>query len=233
MKRIVIGLCLVGVLGLASSAFAQTAQVGATSASMGSVGALAYLEIQAGSIDRDTQLAALNEVRRIIASGPLSATVKPSVYRTLSELAYSGTIDPTITGMTVVNSYPDIRMAACQLLGRIGGTKASSTLLRVVSNDPDTTVLSQAIFELGSLGHNTNNTVSQAIVWAFDRQDALSHDDNLAFASLLALGKIARTNRGITDPSVFDMIARIQAENYSGPVKNEATRLLGEIQRLG
>lgn len=231
MNRTVIGLCLAGALGLASSAFGQSAS--ATSPTAKSGGALAYLEIQAGSVDRDTQLAALNQVQQIVAAGSLSPSVKASVYQTLSKLAFSGTVDPSISGMTVINNYPEIRMAACQLLGKLGGRRASTALLKVVVNDPYTTVLSQAIFELGTMGKNPHNAVSQAIVWAFDRQDATMQDDNLAFVSLLALGKIAKLNRGITDPAVFDMIARIQSENYSGPVKAEAIRVLGEIQQVG
>lgn len=231
MNRIIIGLCLAGVLSLASSAFGQTALT--TSVPVASAGALAYLEIQAGSINQDTQRTALNQIRQVMAGGSLSKSAKTAVYRALTELAYSGTIDPTITGMTVVNNFPEIRMAACQLLGHLGGRRASGTLLRVLSTDPNPTVLSQAAFELGGIGRNPNNSVSQAIVSAFSRQDALSQDDNLAFASLLAIGKLATVNGGISDPNVFDMIARIEAENYSGTVKAEAARVLGEIQRLG
>lgn len=231
MKRIVIGLCLVGMVGLTGPVFGQTAP--ASSASVTSAGALSYLAIQAGNPNRDTQSAALHQVRQIMTTGPLSPAAKTAVYRALTELAYSGTVDPTITGMTVVNSYPDIRMAACQLLGRLGGKRATSALLRVLSDDPNPTVLSQAAFELGTIGHNPGNSVSQAIVTAFSRQDARTRDDNLAFVSLLALGKLATANGGISDPAVFDMISRIQAENYSGLVKAEANRLLGKIQRLG
>lgn len=234
MNRTFVGLCVAGVLGLAASAFAQSAPSGATTTSAkASAVVFAYLEIQAASTDRDTQLAALEHVRELISAGHLSTNATSAIYQALSELAFSGTVDPTITGMSVINNYPDIRTAACQILGHLGGKRASNTLLRVVFEDLNTTVLSEAIFQLGHLGHNPGNSISQAIVWAFARQDAIMQDNNLAFASLLALGNLAKVNGGITDPDVFDMIARIQAENYSGPVKAEAARVLGEIQKFG
>lgn len=217
------------------SAGAQTTQSANTDAkginasfteSLGTANLLA----EATSIDRNSQTMALDTITQLVSKGKLSQNDTAKALTVLRALAYSGTINETISGMTVINSYPTIRMEACRILGELGGAQAEGILLRVLANDPEPMVLSEATFQLGRLGTNPKNRVSEAISAAFGRQDAFRLDNNFAYASLLAFESIAKKNRGITDPSVFDVIARIQSGDYVTTVKQKAARVMAELR---
>ena len=190
----------------------------------------ANLLAEATSIDRNSQMMALAAATQLVSKGKLSQNDTSKAFAVLRALAYSGTINETISGMTVINSYPTIRMEACRLLGELGGAQADEILMRVLANDTEPMVLSEATFQLGRLGTNPKNRVSEAISAAFGRQDALRLDNNLAYASLLAFESIAKKNQGITDPSVFDVIARIQTGDYVTTVKQKAARVMAELR---
>ncbi len=190
----------------------------------------ANLLAEATSIHRSSQMMALDTITQLVSKGKLSQNDNSKAIAVLKALAYSGTVDETISGMTVINSYPTIRMEACRLLGKLGGAQADEILIRVLANDPEPMVLSEATFQLGRLGTNPKNRVSEAIAAAFGRQDALRLDNNFAYASLLAFESIAKKNRGITDPMVFDVISRIQSGDYVSTVKAKAARVMAELR---
>ena len=219
----------------AVSVYAQTSSTAAASAnginaSFAQSQGITNLVAEATSIDRDTQMMALRTVSTLVSKGNLSEADSAKSLEALKALAYSGTVNETVSGMTVINSYPSIRMEACRLLGKLGGPQASEILLRVLGNDPEPMVLSEAAFQLGQLGLNPGDSVSQAIAGALGRQDALRIDNNLAFASLLAFENIAKVNKGITDPMVFDIIARIETSDYVTSVKKKAFQVMDELR---
>lgn len=240
MDRLCMGMLAGGALFLAAAlasaqnavpvSMVSTKAPGTSSTPATAVKSMNGLETQARSVDRDTQAIALARLETMMKKGPLSTADQATAYNALSDLALSGTVRPTISGMTVINSYPDIRMMACRLLGELGGPRASQTLLRVLFNDNEPTVLSEAAFQLGRMGKNPDNRVTEAIVWALARQDARSLDNNLAFSSLLAFESLAKANHGLTDVGVYDIIGRIQGEDYTGTVKQKAAQVLAELR---
>ena len=79
------------------------------------------------------------------------------------------------------------------------------------------------------MGNNENNQVTQALSWTILNQDILSPDNNLAYAYLLAVEKIAGANSGIQDPSTFRAVIRISQGNYIRTVKLKAEEVLKRL----
>jgi hypothetical protein len=158
------------------------------------------LSSQARSTDRENKLVALETVRKMYESGDLQAA--PETFDIITMLATEGTSNQVRQAGRVINNYPVVRREAAALLGDIGGPRAQNVLLVMVREDPEPMVLAEAIYALGKIGPQDNSDmVADHIVYTLTRENAkISPDNNLALATLLALGRLFDEGMEFEDP---------------------------------
>jgi len=191
--------------------------------------AMRVLREQATSTDLDSQLLALTSLRDMIENGKIQSD-SAVANDILSYLSFDGISRPVYQNNHVVNNFPEVRREACNLMGQIGGDNSEAILLKVLATDYEPMVLAEAVYALGKIGLNQNNLVSQSIAAAMIRQDAVHPDNNFAFASLLAVEKIAKKNSGLKDPDTYQAIIRISEGSYIPDVKQKALQVLDELK---
>ncbi|MFO8063784.1 MAG: HEAT repeat domain-containing protein [Spirochaetia bacterium] len=185
---------------------------------------------QALSNNRDTKLLALQNIRQMIEDGSLSRD-NSGMFTLLQSLASEGTSRQVRSNGGVINNYPDIRRQAAQLLGEVGGSQAKDVLISVLQDDPEPMVLSEAVYALGKIGDNEDNRTVEQIVRVLQVENASeSPDDNLAYASLLALEKIAESQGGLSDPDAINIILEVAGGSYIRPVRLKAVDVLAELR---
>lgn len=185
---------------------------------------------QALSNDREMKLLALQSIRSMVEDGALSED-NPGLFTVLEALATEGTARQVRSGGGVINNYPDIRRQAAQLLGEVGGERAKEVLIDVLQEDPETMVLSEAVYALGVIGQNENNRTVRHIVRVLQVQNAAeAPDNNLAYASLLALEKIAQAQGGLSDPEAINAILGVAGGTYIQAVRLKAIDVLSNLR---
>ncbi len=187
---------------------------------------------QARSSNRQTKALALQTVRVMLEDGRITED-NPEIVPILRGLALEGTARQTRHGSsTVVNSYPEIRRSAAQLLGEVGGSGAQDALVKVLRSDEEPMVLAEAVYALGLLGENENNEVTNEIAMVLRNQSSRTNpDNNLAYASLLALERIASNNNGVDDLLVIDAVLDIAAHGaYLRAVRLKAIETLYRLR---
>ncbi|TVQ38644.1 MAG: HEAT repeat domain-containing protein [Spirochaetaceae bacterium] len=192
---------------------------------------LQIIRSQARSEDREMKLLALQSIRSMIQSGALTED-NPSLFIVLESLATEGTGRRVISGGSrIENDYPDIRREAAGLLGEIGGEQSKRVLLGILRDDPEPMVLSEAVYALGLIGMNDENEVTTQVARVLGRQNIqLAPDNNLAFASLLAIEKLAVATGGISDPAVIDALLGVTSGNYMREVRLKAIDVISKLR---
>ena len=162
---------------------------------------------QARSSSRQTKALALQIVRAMLNDGRITRN-NPELVPILRGLALEGTGRKVRQGSDMVmNNFPEIRRSASQLLGEVGGDGAQQALLEVLRVDDEPMVLAEAVYALGLIGSNDNNEVTTGIAAMLrDQNRRPTPDNNLAFASLLALDRIAVANNGIDDVYLIETV---------------------------
>ncbi|MEW5816470.1 MAG: HEAT repeat domain-containing protein [Spirochaetota bacterium] len=175
----------------------------------------------AKTLDRDMKGIALQNISDMISQGKVS-TGAPDVHYILDYLAIEGTMRQVWENRKLINNYIEIRKDACRLLGDVGGENSKNSLLYVVLHDDEPMVLSEAVYALGKIGLNDNNEVSTAIAQTIRSLDIRGPDMNFAYASLLALEKIAAKNNGITDENAMNALVMLRSFKYNSIIRNKA-----------
>lgn len=185
---------------------------------------------QAASQDRDMKLLALENIQEMLDQGKLSSGA-PEAHFVLDYLSGEGLSHQVRENKRLINYYPEVRRRAVNLLGQLGGENAQRTLVNVLYEDVEPMVMAEAAYALGQLGNNADNEVSQAIANVILIQDNTSPDNNFAFASLLALDKLAASNGGLNDSQAFQAIIRIAQGNYLRKVRLKAVQVLDRLRQ--
>lgn len=185
---------------------------------------------QALSNDREMKLLALQTIRQMVQDGSLSED-NPGLFTVLESLATEGTARQVRSGGAVINNYPDIRRQATALLGEVGGTRAKEVLIDVLQDDPETMVLSEAVYALGVIGENDDNRAIRHITRVLSVENAAeAPDNNLAYASLLAIEKIAVAQGGLSDPEAINAILGVAGGSYIQAVRLKAVDVLSNLR---
>jgi hypothetical protein len=188
---------------------------------------------QALSDDREMKLLALQNIRSMLEEGNVSGD-NPSVFIVLEALAMEGTGRQVRSGGAVVNNFPEIRRSAASLLGEIGGERAKDVLLDMILEENEPMVQSEAIYSLGQIGLNDNNEVTNHIVFVLGKENAKQiPDNNLAFASLLAIERLVENGATITDPEVVNVILEVATGKYIRDVRLKAIDVFAAMRRQG
>jgi HEAT repeat protein len=193
---------------------------------------LQIIRSQALSNDRAMKMLAIQTIRSMMQEGSLENN--PGIFTVLSSLSFEGTNRQVREAGSIVNNYPMVRKEAANILGEVGGDRARGILMNILEVDPETMVLSEAVYALGKIGDNPNGEVSDRIVWSLSKENAKqAPDNNFAFASLLAIEKIARGSGGIQDPEVVNVLLGVASGNYIKDVRLKAVDVLGALRRSG
>ncbi len=187
------------------------------------------LRSQAVSDNRDSKVLALQTIRDMLDAGRLTAD-NQAVTVVLDALAGEGTGTSVRSGGRVVNDFPEVRRQAVELLGRVGGEGSKDILFRVVKDDPEPMVLSEAIYALGRIGENTNMETTLYLADVLQRNTArVNPDNNMAFATLLSLEKLMDSEEGIGDPRALEALLDVVGGNY---IKSVRLKALSVIEKL-
>jgi hypothetical protein len=195
---------------------------------------LQILRSQALAADRESKLLALQSVRSMVENGALTPQ-NEGAFIILQSLAGEGTFREVRSGGRVINNYPEIRRQATSLIAEIGGETAKNVLVRIAREDNEPMVLAEAVYGLGTIGLNENNEVSGQIVQILRVQNASeTPDNNLAFASILALEKLASQAEPPLDPEIVSVLLETASAPYIRTVRRRAVEAIVNIrEQLG
>lgn len=173
---------------------------------------------------RDTKLVALQYIQDAIEKGKISADVE----RALDNLATVGLSTVVYENGRQMNNYPDIRMKACELLGKVGTKEAMKTLVRVMYAENEPSVVSSAVHSLGELGFNDGDEAVEMINWINKKFDVINPTSSLALEILTTYEKLL--SKVENKKPMVEGIMRI-ASNYSyvTPVREKALSLLKTV----
>ncbi len=188
------------------------------------------LRSQAVSENRENKLLALQSIRQMVGDGRVTDSDQ-AVLTVLDSLAGEGVSSTVRSGGRIINDFPEIRRQAVQLLGEIGGDVSKDILFRVVRDDPEPMVLSEAVFALGVIGENTNMETTLYLADVLSRNSArVTPDNNLAFACLLSLEKLMDSEEGIADPEVLTALLDVVSGNYIQSVRLKALDVIYKLR---
>lgn len=166
------------------------------------------LKSQANSTDQDAKLLAVDTIRQMYEAGNLQASEE--IFAVLETLATEGTSFQVRSGGRLINNYPVVRKEAAALLGDVGGPGAQDVLLKILREDPEPMVLSEAIYALGKIGPSEADMVANHIVYTLSRENAkLAPDNNLALATLLALRNLFEQGMELTPDELQNTVGLI------------------------
>ena len=185
---------------------------------------------QALSTDRSTKLLALQSIRSMVENGTLSSA-DSELFPVLETLATSGTRREVRSGGSVINNFPEIRRQAVGLLGDVGGDEAKSVLADVLEVEDEPMVQAEAVYALGRLEDERDSRTLDRIARVLSRENAKrGPDNNLAFASMLAIEKIAGRVGGISDPDVINALLGVTSGSYIRDVRLKAIDVIYQLR---
>lgn len=173
---------------------------------------------------RDSKQVALQYIENSISSGRRSEDIQVA----LDSLASEGINSVVKENGRTMNNYPDIRMKACELLGKMGTNQAKDTLIAVMYSENEPSVITAAVKSLGDLGFNNNDEVVEMINWITRKFDIIYPTSSLALEVLNTYEKIAPNVKNKT--GMIESIVRIANNyNYVTPVRNRAYQVLKSV----
>ena len=220
-------------ISLIGSAFAQSQQVqkkntrsetSVESEYLSDVDGVVMLTL-AQSDEYDNKLVALQYLEHAVKAGNTS----DEVVAALNQLAGEGIFTQSRQGGRIVNNFPDIRRAACLLLGQVGGEHSKNVLINIAIADNEPMVQAAAIRSLGDIGINENDEAVDAIAFANHRNRVLNPTSSMAFEALNAFEKLAANTEN--KRTMVDEISKIAADHhYNQAVRKHALQVLKGIR---
>ncbi len=196
----------------------------------------AYLSSVEGTIIRELAIAdgkdnkqvALQYIENAITAGRKGDDIQSS----LDVLASEGVGSVVKENGRTMNNYPDVRAKACELLGKMGTTKAKDTLIAVMYSDNEPMVITSAVKSLGELGYNDNDEVIDMINWITRKFDIILPTSSLALEVLNTYEKLGPNVKNKS--GMIESIVRIASNyNYVTPVRNRAYEVLKKVSETG
>jgi hypothetical protein len=181
--------------------------------------------------DIESKLDALEEAANIIDTGHASDNIR----KTLEALAGEGTMVESRLNGRLINNYFEVRLRACELLGKIHTPQAKEALKQVLAADSEPSIMASAVRSIGAIGINdANDDAVIAITEAVKKNNnAGNADSNLAAAALESLEKLfSKIERPENRKAVLESIAEISVNwKYNVDVRTRAKELHKKLQR--
>lgn len=177
---------------------------------------------------RDNKVVALQYIENAINAGRKTEDIQVA----LENLSSEGINSVVRENNRTMNNYPDVRMKACELLGKMGTEKAKDTLIAVMYSDNEPSVITAAVKSLGELGYNNNDEVVEMINWIARKFDIILPTSSLALEVLNTYEKLAPNVENKN--GMIENIIRIASNyNYVTPVRNRAYEVLKTVSGSG
>jgi HEAT repeat protein len=185
---------------------------------------LQLIRNQALSNDWELKLLALQNLRSMAGDGRIS-NENPGAFVVLETLAKQEP-GPNIKNFNLV------RKEACNILGEIGGERAQKILLEVMMMDQEPMVLAEAVYALGKIGSDKKGEVISRLMWVLHKENVkATPDNNFAFATLLSIERIGKSEDGIKNPETLNVLIEILEANYIRDVKLKAIDVIYKLRR--
>jgi hypothetical protein len=186
---------------------------------------LMIIREQSRAESREMKLVALEYIGNAIGRGNTSDEIRAA----LEFMGQEGVRNQTREDGRITNNFPDVRTRSATYLGRIGTPAAKDALVRMVLDDNEPMVLTEAIRSLGVIGINENNETVNTISWVLSRFDNTNPDNLLALSAIDAYERLASSGNPLP-PSAIQMLIRIAEGNYIRPVQDRARELLADLR---
>jgi outer membrane protein assembly factor BamB len=145
----------------------------------------------------------------------------------LGYLAGEGVIYRSSTAASGGLGDPQIRMAACQLLGELGSEGARAVLLQVMSADEDSGIKIAAVDSLATVGYDPEGELARAILYSVgDRGQERFH-----LACARTLYRIIMGSEAAVHPDNYRALAVLAREGASENVRERASGYLRDLSR--
>ncbi len=125
-------------------------------------------------------------------------------------LTQEGTSRKNFENNVLTNNYPDVRVKACKVLGKMKTENSRRALAEVIKNDENDVVLAEACIAFGEIGDNANGDALRAIVYLY--RSTYNPTQNLVFAIINSIKLVSKS----TTRSYGDSISVLQ-EIMMGP----------------
>ncbi|MEL3909082.1 MAG: HEAT repeat domain-containing protein [Treponemataceae bacterium] len=177
---------------------------------------------------RDSKLVALQFIEDALENGRDSEDIQQALY----SLATIGLTKTVREDGRLMNNYPDVRIKACELLGKSKNPEAKYGLKQVMYLDNEPSVITSAIRALSEIGYSEDDKESlEMINWINKKFDVVNPTSSLALEVLNAYEKIAGTVKDKT--GLIEGVMRIASNyNYVTPVRNRAQEVLRSISGI-
>jgi hypothetical protein len=186
------------------------------------------LRTQAFSNTREGKALALQDIKSGIEAGKYSSDSK-EVMVILDALAGEGVYRTVRTNGELSNDFPDIRKDSVALLGLIGGKAARDILIKVLHSDKEPMVQAEAIYALGNAKDASKDNLPYMAEILHNNSALSTPDQNLAYAALLAVEKIAVKEKGIADPDIINAVLDVIYGRYQRNVVLKALDVLKKM----
>lgn len=191
---------------------------------------LQIIRSQAISPDREMKLLALQSIRSMVEEGTLTDD-NPGLFVVLESLALEGTGRTVRSEGRIRNNFPEVRRQAASLLGEVGGEQARDVLVQILREDPEPMVLSEAVYALGSGDIETDERTLAYVVDVLNSSNTSeTPDNNLAYATMLTIDKIAEKRGGISDPEILDAVLNVATGRYIRTVRLKALDTIDKLR---
>jgi HEAT repeat protein len=147
----------------------------------------------------------------------------------LNDLGSEGTGNKVYQNGRLINDFPDVRRRSAELLGKIGGKQALTSLLDIAQKDKEPMVMAEAVYALGTIGSTDDDQrtkIALVIAHIVTIQDAVNPDNSLAFSAVTAIQALGKNANGRVNPEVFSALVRIQNGNYVRVVRDLAKSVI-------
>lgn len=181
------------------------------------------LETQSNSDDAEIKRILLEGLEKDIEAGRIGPADTASV-RALQSLALDGLLTREINSQRTV--LPELKMTACRLLGEIGGEEALDTLLFVLEEEDDPTVLASVVWALSEIDIMLNKEAFQLLTRQIRRQNTLTQDNYFADSVLVMVEKLYHSGQAFDDAEFLHSLLLLAEGNYIDSVKQRAWRVI-------
>ena len=222
MKSLKKAACIACMTTLAWGAFAQQntrSEESADSAYLSSIEDLVITEL-AASEELDNKLVALTYLESAIEDGRTS----PDMMAALDQLAGEGVTSQSRTNGRVVNNFPQVRAAACDLLAKVPTEESKTTLKKIALADNEPMVITAAVRALGEIGLNDNDDTVETIAWVSQKNLYVNPTSSLALEVVIAYEKLADKVENKT--AMLQSVNKIASNHlFVSSVRNRAKEL--------
>ena len=190
---------------------------------------ITFYRIRAYGGDRNTKISVLDDILTNIDKYSFRDKDLVDLVVLLSQ---EGVTHKEFKNNQLINYYPEVRMKACIILGKLGGKEAKYALVEAINKDDEYMVKAEAALALAELGDQDDNLGIHSIVFSFRTMDPMQPNPNFTIAVIDALEKLLKssdTKDAFSSDAVL-VLADIVQGNYTREVRDRAYKVLTSLR---